>query len=322
MPDGVQTATATAEPRSSVVTEILDGMNAAPRTLPAKLFYDEEGCRLFNQITALDAYYVTRAERAVLETQGADIAASVPADALVEYGASDESKAEFLLRHGTFSAYVPIDIAPAGLRAITRRLARLRPSLAVTPVTADFTRPFALPEHVQGLRICGFFPGSTIGNFEPPTVISFLATARRLLASPDGSARLIVGTDLRKDPARLLAAYDDPEGVTAAFNLNMLTHINRLAGADFDPAGFDHRAVFDDRESRIEMHLVSRTRQRVTIAGRHFDFEPGQFIHTENSYKHTRDGFLALAARAGWRSAGFWTDPDCLFGVHLLGAQA
>ena len=318
MPDGAQAVAMEAGRGPSVVDEILLGLSGSVRTLPAKLFYDEEGCRLFGQITRLDTYYVTRAEQAVLENNGAAIVEAAPADALVEYGAADETKAEFLLRHGAYTIYVPIDIAPSALSALRLRLAGARPTLAVHPVVADFTQPFARPGCLDGARVCGFFPGSTIGNFEPATVVAFLSRARGTLRCPDGAARFVVGTDLRKEASRLLPAYDDPQGVTAAFNLNMLTHVNRLAAANFDLLGFEHRAVFDEARSRIEMHLVSKTDQRVVVAGRAFDFEAGEHIHTENSYKHSRDGFLALAMQAGWRGAGFWTDPDGLFGVHLL----
>ena len=318
MPDGAQAVPADAGRGSGVVDEILAGLSGRRRTLPAKLFYDEEGCRLFERITKLDAYYVTRAERALLQVNAADIVAAAPADALVEYGAADETKAEYLLRHGHYTRYIPIDIAPSALSAIRLRLAAARPALAVHPLVADFTQPFSRPACLEGARVAGFFPGSTIGNFEPATVVSFLSCARMTLASPDGRSRFIVGTDLRKEASRLLPAYDDPQGVTAAFNLNILAHVNLLADADFDLAAFEHRAIFDETQSRIEMHLVSKRDQRVMVAGRPFDFATGDHIHTENSYKHSREGFLALAGRAGWTGTGFWTDPDRLFGVHLL----
>ena len=314
MPDGADVPLRSPD----VLAEIRAGLGAATKTLPAKLFYDEEGCRLFGLITALDEYYVTRAEMALLRSQSADIVAAAPAETLVEYGASDEAKADLLLAQGGFDTYVPIDIAPAALDALGERLAKARPGLAVAPVVADFTQPITLPASVAETRICGFFPGSTIGNFDPDGVDSFLTQAAETLAGDGRTARLIVGTDLRKDPARLIAAYDDRSGVTAAFNKNMLVHVNRIAAANFDIAAFRHVAAWNDAQSRIEMHLVSLRPQTVRAAGEAFDFAEGESIHTESSYKHTREAFLALAARAGWEARGFWTDPDRLFGVHLL----
>ncbi len=312
MPDGANLGVPTIE------SEILAGLAAGRKTLPAKLFYDEEGCRLFNLITGLDEYYLTRAEVGVLRSSAADIVAAAPADTLVEYGASDEAKADLLLEHGGFDAYIPIDIAPSALDAIGVRLARARPSLAVAPLVADFTQPLSLPAEFAATRLCGFFPGSTIGNFEPDIVVTFLARAAGTLSGVDGRARFIVGTDLRKDPDRLIPAYDDASGITAAFNRNMLVHVNRVADAQFDVEAFRHVAAWNDAESRIEMHLVSTRRQTVRVAGEDVHFEDGESIHTESSYKHTSEAFLALASRAGWRGAGFWTDADHLFGVHLL----
>jgi dimethylhistidine N-methyltransferase len=312
MPDGALIGS------PAIVDEIVAGLTGTQKTLPAKLFYDEEGCRLFNLITTLDEYYVTRAELSVLAERAGDIVRAAPADTLVEYGASDETKADFLISRGVYNAYIPIDIAAGSLNALEGRLAANRPDLAVRPIVADFTRPIALPEPFAYSRLCGFFPGSTIGNFEPAMVVSFLSQAAETLSGMDKVAKLIVGTDLRKDPARLTAAYDDASGVTAAFNKNMLLHINRIAAGNFDIDSFRHAAVWNDRESRIEMHLVSAGRQTVEIAGETICFEDGETIHTESSYKHTHKAFLALAGAAGWHGAGFWTDRDQLFGIHLL----
>ncbi len=314
MPDGVLIGS------PAIEVEILEGLHRAQKSLPAKLFYDEEGCRLFNLITELDEYYVTRAELGLLRARAADIVAAAPADTLVEYGASDESKADLLLEHGDFGTYIPIDIAPGALEALGERLARSRPSLWVAPLVADFTKPLTLPGELASGRLCGFFPGSTIGNFEPDAVVTFLAAAASTLAGGEHVARFIVGTDLRKDPSRLIPAYDDAKGVTAAFNRNMLVHVNRIAGADFDIEAFRHVVSWNDAESRIEMHLVSARRQTVRVAGEQIRFAEGESIHTESSYKHTCEGFLALAERGGWRGARFWTDAEGLFGVHLLEA--
>lgn len=314
MPDGADVPLHSPD----VLAEIRAGLGARTKTLPAKLFYDEEGCRLFGLITHLDEYYVTRAEMALLRAQAPAIVAAAPAETLVEYGASDETKADLLLAEGTFDAYVPIDIAPGALDALSERLAAMRPNLVVTPVVADFTQPLTLSPFLADTRICGFFPGSTIGNFDPEGVITFLDGAARTLAGADGTARLVVGTDLRKDPALLIAAYDDASGVTAAFNKNMLVHVNRIAGADFDIDAFRHVAAWNDAQSRIEMHLVSLRPQSVRAAGHTYNFAEGESIHTESSYKHTPEAFRDLAAQAGWQGRGFWTDPDCLFGIHLL----
>jgi dimethylhistidine N-methyltransferase len=241
--------------------------------------------------------------------------------ALVEYGASDETKASLLLdqvrpdRSPVFAAYVPIDVAAPALHALERRLAERRPALQVFPIAADFLRSVQLPRALGPLSRLGFFPGSTIGNLDPDQARAFLADARRALG-PD--AHMLVGADLRKDPDRLVRAYDDAQGVTAAFNLNMLARLNREAAADFDLAGFFHRALWNEQAGRIEMHLVSRRPQLVHIDGQTVRFEEGETIHTENSYKHTPEGFADLVRQAGWRASQMWTDRDRLFSVHLL----
>ncbi len=318
MPDAMMPDAA--EPAGTVLDEILAGLSAPQKTLPAKLFYDETGCALFNRITLLPEYYVTRAEMALLGLHAAEIAAHAPPGAaLVEYGASDEAKGVALLdaRRRNFAAYVPVDIAAPALAAIAARMRASHPALAVHTIAADFLRPLVLPDAVARLPAFGFFPGSTIGNFRPPMVRRFLRTVRHTL-SGTGAPGFVVGTDLRKDPSRLLPAYDDAAGTTAAFNRNILSHVNRIADGDFDPDAFAHRAVWNAHEGRIEMHLESRSAQAVQVAGRTVRFRAGETIHTEDSYKHTPDGFRALAADAGWRSGGFWSDPDGLFGMHLL----
>jgi dimethylhistidine N-methyltransferase len=300
-----------------VAEAALAGLTASPKTLPSKLFYDATGCELFVRITELPEYYPTRTERALLVGIAPGVAGLVPAGSvLVEYGASSEDKADILLGelHAP-AAYVPIDVAAEALAGLRRRM---RGRLPVHPIAADFLRPLALPEAVAGRPVLGFFPGSTIGNLEPPVAERFLRQARATLGS---GALFLVGVDLRKDPAVLLPAYDDRAGVTAAFNLNLLTRLNREAAADFDPATFVHQARWNDAESRIEMHLVSRRAQTVHVAGRRLRFAAGESIHTENSYKHTVAGFTALAAGSGWRSDALWTDARGLFSLHLLSAE-
>ena len=311
MPDGFISAT------SSILGEVLAGLSQRQKTLPAKLFYDVEGCRLFGEITRLPEYYLTRTEQALLHQVTADLPA-MPGCALVEYGASDEAKALPLLDHLRAGTYVPIDIAGEALRELTDRLGTSRPSLRVCPIAADFLRPLDLPPDLLGQPCFGFFPGSTIGNLDREAAHRFLGQVRETLGA---GARFLVGADLRKDSRILLPAYDDAQGVTAAFNLNLLTHLNRELGSDFDLDQFGHRAVWNEDEGRIEMHLVSHRRQTVTIDGRAVSFEADESIHTENSYKHTIPGFLAMAANAGWQSEAVWTDAQQLFSIHLLSSM-
>lgn len=306
---------------AGVVADALAGLCAPRKTLPSKLFYDPEGCRLFGLITVLPEYYVTRTERALLEHVAPEVAAGVAEGAvLVEYGASDEAKALLLLdATPRFSAYVPIDVAGPELGLLAGRMTRSHPRLAVHPVTADFLAPLSLPDAVATRPRLGFFPGSTIGNLDPAAARAFLREVRATLGR---GARFLVGADLRKDPARLVPAYDDAQGVTAAFNRNVLHRLNREAGADFEPDAFAHRALWNDALGRMEMHLVSRQTQEVRLGGRLIRFEAGETIHTENSYKHTVDGLRALAADAGWTGLRVWTDPEELFSIHLLGDSA
>ncbi len=304
------------------VGDILAGLGRLPKSLPSRLFYDDAGCELFARITRLPEYYVTRAEMGLLEAHAAAIVSDVAAGSvLVEYGASDENKGVALLRaaEGRLSAYLPIDIAGAALSALRERMRTSHPGLAVWPLEADFTAPLSLPA-IPGTRArLGFFPGSTIGNFNPATATRFLRQARASLSGEgDEPTRFVVGTDLRKSGEVLVPAYDDAAGVTAAFNRNILRHVNRLAGAAFDPDRFAHRAVWNAAEGRVEMHLVSRLPQVVEVAGRSIAFAADESIHTESSYKHTREGFLELARQAGWRSDGFWTDAEGRFGMHRL----
>ncbi len=306
----------------SIAQTALRGLLARPKTLPPSLFYDEEGCRLFYRITELPEYYLTRTELRLLAEVAPEASAGLSGAVLVEYGASDETKAAALLDcadpegHAVFAAYVPIDVAAPALLAMAARIETARPRLLVCPVVGDFLRPVALPRRLAGLARLGFFPGSTIGNMNPAEALGFLARTRATLG--DG-ARMLIGVDLRKSASVLIPAYDDAAGVTAAFNRNILVRLNREAGADFEPEAFDHRALWNDAEGRIEMHLVSRRAQTTHLDGRTIQFEPGETIHTENSYKYTEAGFRAIAEAAGWRCERMWTDPARLFSLHLLG---
>ncbi len=326
MPDGVvdrfdtaltQQATSLADATSDL-REVLDGLSAPQKALPAKLFYDAEGCRLFGEITRLPEYYPTRTELALLREVAPQLPRR-PGCAIVEYGASDEAKAALLFDSLGAAAYVPVDVAADALVALQARLARARPALLVDPVAADFLRPVALPASVAGRELFGFFPGSTIGNFTPAVAVAFLAQVRRDLGA---GAAMLVGVDLRKSLDLLLPAYDDAQGVTAAFNRNILAHLNAAFGATFDPVRFDHVALWNEAEGRIEMHLRSRQAQTVRLAGERITFAQGETIHTENSYKHTIAGFQALAREAGWQPRHAWTDQQALFSLHLLAAGA
>ena len=300
-------------------TAVLDGLSATPKTLPCKFFYDAEGSRLFDQICELPEYYPTRTETALLRQRATDIAALVgPEVGLVEFGSGAGVKIRLLL--GALenpAAYIPVDISRDHLLNAAASLAADFPDLRIGPVCADYTQPFALP-YLRGTRprrTVGFFPGSTIGNFTPAEATTFLRRAARLLGR---GAMMIVGADLPKDPAILRAAYDDAAGVTAAFNLNLLHRIVRELGADLDPGAFQHRAVWNAEDSRVEMHLVSTRSQNVVVDGQRFAFEAGETIHTENSHKYGTEAFGRLARQAGYALRVTWTDAASLFAIHVL----
>jgi L-histidine Nalpha-methyltransferase len=302
--------------RADILAAALPGLMATPKTLPAMLFYDEEGCRLFYEITKLPEYYLTRTEMALLPSILPDILPTGLKDGvLVEFGGSDESKARLLLDRPNrpFSTYVPIDVAAGSLDAMSTRMARTHPWLKVLPVVADFMLPLRLP--ALGGCPMGFFPGSTIGNLSPSDATGFLRAARRSLGK---GARFLLGADLRKSPKVLLPAYNDLAGVTAAFNLNLLRRLNREAGADFDLGAFQHNAVWNDGESRIEMHLISTRDQAVRLGGKIILFQEGESIHTENSYKHRPETLVQIASEAGWEILEVFKDHAGLFGVFLF----
>jgi len=317
-----QTASAAPAPqsRSAFAADCLAGLSATPKRIPPKYFYDPAGSRLFERITELAEYYPTRTECGILRKHAGDIARFVPEGAaLIEFGSGSSEKVRLLLGElPALAAYVPVDISAEFLDEEAARLRQDFPRLEVIPAAADFTQPFALPPAVIGRPRAGFFPGSTIGNFEPEEAEKFLRHAARILGA---GAALIIGVDLVKDARILHAAYNDAAGVTAAFNLNVLARANRELGANFDLKAFAHQAFFNEAASRVEMHLVSRRSQTVRVLDRAFAFAPGETIHTENSYKHTLDGFARLAAKAGWRAEAAWTDTENLFSVHVLRAN-
>ena len=307
------------EQTSALARDVVDGLSQHPKRLPPKYFYDAAGSELFEQITLLPEYYPTRTELGILRERGSAIAAFVPnGAALVEFGAGATTKVRLLLNECAFAAYVPVDISGDFLKAQADALRRDFPRLAVLPVTADFTAPFALPETIAGKPKVGFFPGSTIGNFEPHEACAFLRTARDILGQ---NAGMIVGVDLEKDDRVLYEAYNDKAGVTARFNLNLLNRINRELGGNFDPSAFTHRAIYNRERHRIEMHLISRKAQTVRVLGRSFSFRAGETIHTENSYKYSLERFAALARGSGWTPRACWTDSAGMFSVHALVAS-
>jgi L-histidine Nalpha-methyltransferase len=301
---------------SEFARDAIAGLAAEPKTLPAKYFYDDSGSALFEAITALPEYYPTRTELGILKERAGDIARLIPPGAaLIEFGSGSTAKARIVLDAATVAAYVPVDISAGFLSQEAARLGRDMPELRILPIAADFTKPFELPRALRLRARVGFFPGSTIGNFEPPEAARFLRHAAVLLGR---GAHLIVGVDLIKDVAVLDAAYNDAAGVTAAFNLNLLRRINGELGADFDLERFRHHAFFNRARSRVEMHLVSCAAHKVHLYDRTISFGRGETIHTENSYKYSVDTFQALAADAGWSPVAAWTDPKRYFSLHVL----
>ena len=300
-----------------LLTEVLSGLTSTPRTLPAKLFYDDEGARLFERICTLDEYYLTRSELSILRERVGEIAALAgPHCALVEYGSGAGTKIRLLLDAlREPAAYVPIDISHLQLSRVAADLESDYPGVAIRPLCADYTRPLTLPNLPPHARRLAFFPGSTIGNFHPAEAAAFLTRIRRTVGS---GGMLVLGVDRRKDPALLHAAYDDREGVTAAFNLNMLRRINRELGADFDLRKFQHLAFFNDQASRVEMHLVSTEDQVVRIAGERVEIARSETIWTESSYKYDEEQLANVAGSAGFTIERLWTDTDARFWVSVL----
>jgi dimethylhistidine N-methyltransferase len=304
------------EQTSAFARDVIDDLSQNPKRLSPKYFYDVTGSELFEQITLLPEYYPTRTELGILRDRGSDIAAIVPDNAaLVEFGAGATTKVRRLLDECAFGAYVPVDISGDFLKAQADALRKDFPGLAVYPVAADFTAPFALPEAVSAMPKVGFFPGSTIGNFEPHEATGFLRSARDILGK---DAQLVIGVDLEKDERVLYEAYNDAAGVTARFNLNVLERINRELGGNFDISAFMHRAIYNRERHRIEMHLIAKKAQTVRILGRSFSFRAGDSIHTECSYKYSLDRFTALARGAGWTPRESWIDAAGMFSVHAL----
>jgi dimethylhistidine N-methyltransferase len=314
----MQTAVRAPRPLATVnsfAADVLAGLSAKPKRLPPKYFYDLAGSALFERITGLPEYYPTRSELGLLRKHAPAMASLLPPGcALIEFGSGASTKARILLRAAaSVEAYVPIDISGDFLQQDAACLRRDLPHLAIHPLVADFMTMTAPPAEIAAKPRAGFFPGSTIGNFEPHEAAGFLRRAGQILGA---GAVFVVGVDLVKAPDVLYRAYNDAEGVTAKFNLNLLVRINRELGANFNLAAFEHHAFYNAERSRIEMHLASTKRQKVRVCGSMIEFRAGETIHTENSYKYSIDSFQALAHGSGWSPLTAWTDG--LFSVHAL----
>lgn len=300
---------------SDFLAEAIGGLSSSPPTLPSKFFYDERGADLFLKICELPEYYVTRTETGILKQHAAEMAASIGANAeLVGLGTGAGIKTRMLLQHlENPIAYVPVDISKQRLIESAQALRRAMPTLEILPVCADYIQRFELPQPTRKPdHIAVYFPGSTIGNLEPQAAEGFLRQICRI-CRPSGG--LIIGVDLQKSRDVLEAAYNDGAGVTAQFNLNLLVRANRELGADFVIECWHHRAIYNERECRIEMHLIAERDQLVRLGGRTFAFAAGETIITEFSYKHTIDGFTAMAVSAGFKLSRYWTDPRQMFAV-------
>jgi dimethylhistidine N-methyltransferase len=302
---------------ASFLDEVLRGLSLRQKALPSRFFYDDRGSELFEQITKLTEYYPTRTEIGLLKSSAESLRQAIPASAvIVEFGSGSSRKTELLLENlENPSAYVPIEISASALYPAAARIADRFPAIEVYPFLGGFHE--LAGKTLPGYRSprVGFFPGSTIGNFARPEAISFLRSARALLG---GGALFLVGADLQKPLDVLLPAYDDAEGVTSAFNRNILARINRELRGTFDLNLFDHLALYNEAEHRVEMHLRANRAHRVSVASRLFEFRAGETIHTENSHKYTVKGFQRLSSEGGWAVRQTWIDENRLFSLHLL----
>ena len=299
--------------------DVLAGLAAPIPAIPARWLYDRTGSELFDDITRLPSYYPTRTETELLQSIMPEAAARIPKGAaVVEFGAGSAAKTPILLRAIAPAAYIPVDISGDYLKESAAQLSGRFPALPVMPVVADFVRPFDLPDAVAELPKLGFFPGSTIGNFVPRSATDLLRHFRELLGT---GALLLIGMDRVKPIERLIAAYDDPDGVTARFNLNLLERINRELDGTIPVDAFRHEARWNDILSRIEMHLVAVRNVAFTVAGQPFALKQGESIHSENSHKYGRRGARLLLLAGGWTPLAEWSDPAGDFAVVLAEAQ-
>lgn len=302
-----------------MAAEVLHGLALPAKSIPPKYFYDAEGSRLFDVITKLPGYYLTRVETAILRDNRNLIAGRVgTGTCLVEYGSGSSVKSRLLIEACRPAAYVPVDISRDHLEQSARAIYDGYPGLAVYPTCADYTAPFELPPPVTALPRLAFFPGSSIGNFEPTAAGEFLRGVAQVV---DAGGWLVVGVDAKKDSGVLDRAYTDADGITEQFNKNLLANINNALGADLDLAGFHHLAVYNEQAGRIEMYLVSQREQRVEVAGTEIAFAKGERLHTENSYKYAPDEFVAIAEQSGFECVDVLTDDRAYFMVLLLRAR-
>jgi dimethylhistidine N-methyltransferase len=303
------------------LADVLAGLSQTQKTLPSRWLYDHRGSELFEEITRLDEYYLTRTETAILRRHAAEMAALCGEDVvLLEYGAGAAIKTEILIEAlKAPRLYAPIDIAADFLAQTVERIADRFPELRMRPIIADFTADFDVPADIPAKRRAAFFPGSTIGNLG---AFEAAALLRRMRHHVGERGKAIIGVDLRKDVKTLIAAYDDKQGVTAEFNLNLLARINRELEGDFALDAFAHLARWSERKSAIEMHLVSRKPQVVSVADRKFAFVQGETIHTETCRKYDIAGFADAARLSGWRVVSIWSDPAQLFVVFGLRSEA
>ncbi|MBX5459871.1 MAG: L-histidine N(alpha)-methyltransferase [Steroidobacteraceae bacterium] len=307
-------------PELVLVANVLAGLRETPKRIAPVYFYDAVGSALFDRICELPEYYLTRTETQILRDDGADMADQIGENVLlVEFGSGSSIKTRLLLdRLRTVAAYVPVDISRSHLLAAAQRIASAYPHVEVLPVCADFTKPFTVPTPRRApTRIVVFFPGSTIGNFDPQDAVNLLRLMRDI-AGPAGG--LLLGADLVKDAAIMVRAYDDAAGVTAAFNRNVLQRFNNELDADFDVTSFRHRAVWNAAASRIEMHLLSTRRQRVTLAGESIELDEGECIVTEHCHKYTLAAIREQARHAGWAARQHWLDANQYFSLTYLEA--
>ena len=313
-----QSASAVPAATSDLLSDVITGLSSEPRALPCKYFYDERGAALFQKICDLPEYYITRTEIDILDRYRAEIAAQIGPDVeLIGLGTGAGTKTRILIEALEKPAvYMPIDISEKQLRKSSMLFRKIFPNLEILPVCADYLQPVVLPSpRHKAARNVVYFPGSTIGNFEPQEALEFL---RRVANVSGRGGGLLIGADLQKDHKVIEAAYNDQAGVTAEFNLNLLSHINRETGANFDLSRWQHRAIYNAEAGRIEMYLISTTDQTVRIQDRQFHFRAGEKILTEHSYKHTPEGFIALAREAGFDFAKLWTDDARLFGLFYF----
>jgi len=311
---------ATLDPQTRTFRDdVLAGLSAPIPAIPARWLYDRRGSELFDQITRLESYYPTGTETALLRDIMPEVARRVPKGAaVIEFGAGSATKTPILLEAIAPAAYIPVDISGDYLEQSADELQKRFPGLEVIPVVADFARPFGLPGGIEHLPKLGFFPGSTIGNFVPWSATDLLRQFRALLGP---GAQLLIGMDRMKPVERLLTAYDEPEGVTAEFNLNLLRRINRELDAEIPIDAFRHEARWNDILSRVEMHLVASRDVDFSIAGRRFRFAAGSSIHTENSHKYPPRGGRLLLLAGGWTPIAEWSDREDDFAEILAVAE-